>query len=378
MKEQDQLLRYDKEEIVFTSGGTKEAKIVGMIVFLFGLGLIGAALARWGEMTKGPVPVYLVGSLCAAVGMGIFLNRSEKRFDTARRRWQVSRAFGRLGSKRKGTFEELSEVVVDCDLSLPGEARSAQGPYVYEVRVTLKDGSSINVQRNLRHAHRAFSIANELSGKLSLPLENRAAGKDNIIEMIPPDNAPEPSGRLSTSTFDRDTVTFFIPSGNRLGKKYRISAGLTLVFVMAPFLGISVFAAFIFWDWFAAWLRSGEIRELWNALIAAMFIILPLILVYVIFTRIFMAREELQAGPSGITYRRIYGPWSREKRVAKNQITAVKARLNKFARTPRVDDIMIFAGSDTILVGQGLPDEEKIWIASRLRRLLGMEKSDDR
>jgi hypothetical protein len=244
--------------------------------------------------------------------------------------------------------------------------------------VKLREGSYINIRKGIRHAHQAFGIANELSGILSLPLKNWAAGKDNIIEMIPPDNAPEPSSRLSTSAFDGDTITFFIPPGNKLEKKDRIFTSLTLVFLMAPLWGVSLFAAFIFWDWFAAWQRSGEIRELWNAMIAAIFIILPLILVYVIFTRLFMAREELRAGSSGIIYRRIYGSWSQEKRISRNKITAVKLRLNKFAPTPRVDDIAIFAGSDTILMGQGLPDEEKAWIASHLHRILGVQQTDDK
>lgn len=377
MREQDRELRNHRQELVFTSGGTRGVKTAGIIVFLLGLGLIGAALAQWGVMPKGPGPVYLAGSLCAAAGVGLFFNRSEKRFDTTLQRWEVSSTFGRFVRRRKGTFGDLSEVIVDCDLAIV-DARGAQGPYVYEVGVTLRDGGHINIQRNLRHAHQAFSIADELTKKLSLPLTNRAAGKDNIVEMIPPDNAPEPSYRLCPSTFNGDTVTFFIPSGNRLEKKYRISMTLTLLFVTAPFLGISIFAAFFFWDWLAAWSKSGNIRELWNAMIATMFIVLPLILVYVIFTRIFMGREELQASPSGITYRRIYGSWSREKRIARTQITAVKMRLNQFARSPRVEDVMIFAGPDTILVGQGLPDEEKTWIASLLRRILGMHQSDNR
>ncbi len=370
------MLQHNKQEIVFTSGGTRGAKIVGIIVFLFGLGLIMVALAQWGDMPHGPIPVYLAGSICAAVGLGIFCYRSKIRFDTASQRWHVSRAFGRFRSKQKGAFEELSEVVIDCDLSNPGEAGSAQGPYVYEVMVKLKDGSHVNIRKSISHAHHAFRIANELCEKLSLPLENKTGGKDNIVEIIPPGDAPEPPGRLSTSTFDGNTVTFFIPSGNR--QKYRIIDSITLVFLMAPLWGVSVFAAFIFWDWFAAWHRSGEVRELWYALIAAMFFISPLILVYIIFTRIFMAREEMKAGPSGITYRRIYGSWSRQKRISRNKITAVKLRLNKFAPTARVDDIAIFAGSDTILVGHGLPDEEKAWIAFHLRRILGMQQSDDR
>ena len=378
MKKQDRIPRYTEEEIVFTSGGTRAAKIVGIIVILFGLGLIGAALARWGDMPHGQIPVYLAGSICAAAGMGIFFHRSEKRFDIVSQRWRVSRAFGWLGAKRKGTFEELSEVIVDCDLTLPGEARSAQGPYVYEVGITLRDGSYINIQKSIRHAHQAFSIANELSEKLSLNLKNKAAGKDNIIEMIPPDNAPEPSGRLSTSRFDRDTVTFFIPAGSKLGKNYRVSMIFMFAFVGMLILGISVLAFSAFWSWFSGWLRSGEIRELRNALIAVPFILLPVIGAYAIFVRVYMAREELQASPSGITFRRIYGAWSREKKIARDQITAVKLRLNKFAPTPRMDDIMIFAGQDTILFGQGLPDEEKTWIASQLRRILGMQQSGKR
>jgi len=204
------------------------------------------------------------------------------------------------------------------------------------------------------------------------------AGKDNIIEIIPPDHAPEPSGRLSTSKFDGDTVTFFIPPDNRLEKKFQISNVSTLVLVTSPLWGISIFAASVFWDWFTAWLKSGKIREFWYALIAFIFIILPLILVCLIFSRIFVAREELRAGPSGITYRRIYGRWSREKNIARDQIMAVKTRLNKFARTPRVDDITIFTRSDAVSMGQGLPDGEKIWIASLLYRILGMHQSDNR
>jgi len=269
-------------------------------------------------------------------------------------------------------------VVVDCDLAIPGEARSAQGPYLYEVRVKLKAENYINVRKSIRHAHHAFSIAYELSQKLSLPLKNNAAGKDNIIEMIPPDHTPEPFNRLSTSKFDADTVTFFIPPGNRLQKTYQLSMGCTLAVVTSPLWLTSVLAAFIFWTMLDEWLRSGEIEELLKALIAAMFIILPLLLAYLIFARIYMAREELQASPSGICYRRIYGHWSRKKMIARGQITGVKLRVDKFAPTPRVEDITVFTRSNAVSVGHGLPDEEKTWIASLLRRILGMQQSDDR
>jgi hypothetical protein len=242
----------------------------------------------------------------------------------------------------------------------------------------VKGGNDLSIRKDIRHAHQAFSIAYDLSGKLSLPLKNNAAGKDNIIEMIPPDNAPEPPGRLATSKFDGDTVTFIIPRGSRLGKKYRVSMGLTVAFVAAPFLGVLVLAALAFWDWFAGWLRSGEIKELRNALIAVPFILLPVIAVYAIFTRVFMTRENLQAGPSGITYRQMYGHWRREKKIARNQITAVKTRLNKFGSTRRIEDIMILAGPDTILFGHGCPDEEKTWIASQLCRILNLQQSNER
>lgn len=373
MKEQYPVVRHNKEEIVFTSGRTKAVKIAGIIVLVFGLWLIAAALAGWGNMPHGPIPVYLVGSICSVVGVGIISYRSKIRFDKARQHWQISTSLGQFRRKREGTFEELSEVVVDCDLALRGEADSAQGPYLYDVMVKLKDGSHINIRKRINHAHHAFSIANELCEKLSLDLKNNTGGKDNIIEVIPPDYAPEPSGRLSTSKFNGNKATFLIPSGTGLEKKYQISMGLTIVFVTVPLWGVSLFAAFVSWDWFDAWLKYEKMLDLRNALIAVVFIVVPLFLVYVIFSRIFMAREELQASPSGITYHRIYRRWSQKKRIARNQITAVRLRMNRFAPTPRMEDITIFTRSDAISVGQGLPDEEKIWIASNLHRILSMK-----
>jgi hypothetical protein len=371
------LLQDEKKEIVFTTGGSRAAKIIGIIMFLVGLGILGAALARSGDMARNPLPGYLMGGLWAAAGVGIFSYRSEKHFDLARQQWQVLRTFWWFGSKREGDFIELSEVEVDCHYSST-DATHYSGPYTYEVKVTVKDGDDISIRKNIRHAHQAFSIAYELCGKLSLCLINKAAGKDNIVEMFPPDNAPEPSGRLSTSAFDGDTITFFIPRGTRLTKNYRVSMGLMVAFAAAPFLGISVFAAFIFWDWFAGWLRYGNVRELRNALIAVPFVLLPVIAVYTIFTRVFMAQEKLQAGPSGITYRKKYGHWSQEKRIARNQITAVKTRLNKFGSIQRIEDIMIVAEPDIILFGHGLPDEEKTWIASQLCRILDLQQSRER
>jgi hypothetical protein len=369
----NKLLQGEKKEIVFTTGGTRAAKIIGIIAFLVGLGILGTALARSGDMASNPAPGYLMGALWAAAGVGIFSYKSEKRFNQARQRWQVSRTFWWFGNKREGDFSDLLEVEVDCHYS-GTDSSHYSGPFTYEVKVTVIDGNDISIRKDIRHAHQAFSIAYELCVKLSLPLKNKAAGKDNIIEMIPPDNAPEPPGRLSTSAFEGDSVTFFIPRGTRLGEKYRVSMVLTVVFVAAPLLGVLVFAAFIFWGWFAGWLRSGEIRELRNALIAVPFILLPVIAVYAMFTRLFMAREKLQAGPSGITYRRMYGHWRWEKRIARSQITAVKTRLNKFGSTPRIEDIMILAEPDIILFGHGLPDEEKTWIASQLRRILNLIK----
>jgi hypothetical protein len=373
----NKLLPGETKEIVFTTGGTRAAKIIGIIVFLVGLGILGTALARLGDMVGNPAPGFLMGGLWAAAGVGIFSSRSEKLFDPARQHWQVSRTFWWFGSKREGDFSDLSDVEVDCYYSST-DATDYSGPCTYDVKVTLIDGNDISIRKDIRHAHQAFSIAYELCGKLSLPLENKAAGKDNIIEMIPPDDVPEPPGRLSTSAFDGDTVTFFIPSGTRLGRKYRVSMVLTVVFVAAPFLGVLIFAAFVFWDWFAGWLRSGEIKELRNALMAVPFILLPVIAIYAMFARVFMAREKLQAGPSGITYRRMYGHWRREKRIARSQITTVKTRLNKFGSTRGIEDIMIFAGPDTILFGHGLPDEEKTWIASQLCRILNLQQSHER
>jgi hypothetical protein len=373
----NKLLPGETKEIVFTTGGTRAAKIIGIIVFLVGLGILGTALARLGDMAGNPAPGFLMGGLWVAAGVGIFSSRSEKLFDPARQHWQVSRTFWWFGSKREGDFSDLSDVEVDCHYSST-DATDYSGPCTYDVKVTLIDGNDISIRKDIRHAHQAFSIAYELCGKLSLPLENKAAGKDNIIEMIPPDDVPEPPGRLSTSAFDGDTVTFFIPSGTRLGRKYRVSMVLTVVFVAAPFLGVLIFAAFVFWDWFAGWLRSGEIKELRNALMAVPFILLPVIAIYAMFARVFMAREKLQAGPSGITYRRMYGHWRREKRIARSQITTVKTRLNKFGSTRGIEDIMIFAGPDTILFGHGLPDEEKTWIASQLCRILNLQQSHER
>jgi hypothetical protein len=377
MSAMNKLLPDEKKEIVFTTGGTRAAKIIGIIVFLVGLGILGTALARLGDMAGNPAPGYLMGGLWVAAGVGIFSYRSEKRFDPARQRWLVSKTFWWLGSKQEGDFSDLSEVEVDCHYS-GTDATDYSGPCTYDVKVTVIDGNDISIRKDIRHAHHAFSIAYDLCGKLSLPLENKAAGKDNIIEMVPPDNAPEPPGRLSTGTFDGDTVTFIIPRGTRLGKKYRVSMVLTVAFVAAPLLGVLVFAAFIFWDWFAGWLRTGKIKELWNALMAVPFILLPAIAVYAMFTRVFMAREKLQAGPSGITYRRLYGHWRREKRIARSRITAVKTRLNKFGSTRRIEDIMILAEPDTILFGHGLPDEEKTWIASQLCRILNLQQSHER
>jgi hypothetical protein len=70
---------------------------------------MGASLARSGDMAKNPAPGYLMGGLWAAAGVGIFYYRSEKRFDPAHQRWQVSRTLWWFGNKREGDFSDLSE-----------------------------------------------------------------------------------------------------------------------------------------------------------------------------------------------------------------------------------------------------------------------------
>ncbi len=366
MKEQDEAPRYDRDEIVFRAGGTRVLKIAGIIACLIGFFIIRTLCAQSGDSADNPL-VKFIGPFWIIAGVMLLFYKSERRFNLASRRWRVLKSVLWFRKHQEGSFSDLAAVEVDC---YRGHSVSENLPYIYEVKVTGKDGYTINIRRDIALAHTAFYIATELSEKLFLPLENKAAGKDSIIEMIPEDNVKEPPRRFSTSSFDGYATTFSVPPRMKLAKERVMPLMIPIALYAIFTLGMSAFIARDFWNWLKDCVETGKIKNLWGGLISIPLIILLIFALYWMVNRVFGSRETLKVSPSGVTHRVIRGPWPRERKIPKAEITAIKVRLDTFAPKPWVRDIIICAGTDTILVGDGLPDEENLWIASQLRKIL--------
>jgi hypothetical protein len=368
MKEQGKALQNDKTEIVFRSGGGMKFKIIGIILTLIGILVIRALLDQPVDLVKYP-HVYPLACLWFIGGVLFFFYRSERRLNLLSRRWRVSKSFLYFKKHREGSFNDLAAVEVSC--SRLGE-RVNFIDCLYDVKVKAKDGYRIHIKRDIRIANTAFYIAGELCEKLALPLENNDTARDNISEMIPEDAVPEPAHRVSSCSFDGDVITFSVPPRIKPGKNHDLVLLIPAVAFTISLLMLSAFAARDFWYWLVDWLESGKILELWRGVIGILIIMLPIYAVYWIFSRLFLSRETLEVSSSSVIHRVSYGLRSHERQLPKSGITAIKVRWNTFAPKPRIRDIIVCAGPDTILFGGGLPNEENLWIASRLRKILNV------
>jgi hypothetical protein len=343
-----------KEIFAFHSGG-KRGTIIGGIIAC-GVGCLISWASIFGDSAKEPNAWvgYIMGPGFIAAGLGIITWRAGSRFDPAKRRWYHEWHIFGLGRRREGDFGEIQEIDITQEVS----EHDGRVTIRYPVLARIKTKTPILVDYFPTQAA-SYDTGQKLSALADVPLADHYNEPRDIhisADAIP--TVPEPPNKLVTYTVEGKTVTFIVP----LGTKQEALGCSGLILACAAIAVLIIFKVIVHAEQY----RAGE--YIIASLVAGPFVVFGIYAICVILVKAFLMTETVSVSPEGLDWSAKVGPWKKAKHFHKDNIKDVQLRAEKDGKPV---EVIIVGARDSVSFGRGLPQDEKVWLASVVCTILG-------
>ena len=347
----------NNETLIFRSGGKRGTIITGIVISCAGCIILWASLFGESAEQKNAWVGTIIGPGMILAGLGIITWRSGNSFDPASRRWHHSWRIYGFGGKRDGDFSEIEEIDITREVS------EHDGNYTtrFPVYVKVRGKASILVDYFPSEAA-SYEVGQKLSALVGVPLaDHYNEPRDLRISMDAIPDLPEPPNKLVTYTVEGKAVTFIVPPGTK-----QEALGCSALILACTAIAVLVL--------FKVIVRSEEYRIGEYIAVAIMGIPLALAGLYaisVILVKAFLMTESVRVSPEGLLWSARVGPWRKMVRIPANDIKDVQLLAEKDGRPKSV---VVVGTKDSVTFGRGLPPDEKVWLASVVRTILGRKQ----
>lgn len=319
--------RSGRDALTFQSGGG--------CMMLFGLpflsmGLVAVTAGVLGVMAGETAAVVeiVVGVVFCLVGGGFVFGRAVSTFDPASGQWRTWVGALGIGKARQGSLEDLSEVVVTREVR-----RSKNSSYtVFPVKVYGKANLRLDIEAP-REFEKARAVAERISKGLRLPLADHTGPQRQVTQpenlddnlkrklrdgRIRLEDIPEPAPKKSVYTVDGTTVRFVIPAGGWP----EIVGGIAAMLLVPGMVWFGFLQDVVTDEGF-----SGSWNTAVVAIVAALFVVLPVLGGLGVIMHALTARHIVEVSPEGIRLERQFWLLATTKTMPADEIEDVTVRM---------------------------------------------------